>query len=409
MAAGAGRSRRDLSVVRILFIAPYIPSPIRVRPFHFIRELARHHKVAVLATGTGRELADAARLRTMCQAVEVVPFTRSAALRSCLAATMRGIPLQAAVCQSPAFRRRLRDLLATGSFDLVHLEHLRASRLIEDIPDALPRVYDSVDCISLLLDRTRRSSHSARQRLIAMLELRRTQAYEAQLLARFDKVVVTSPDDASALGALNPSADITVVPNGVDLASFAPFEGPREAATLVFSGKMSYHANATAALHFVKEIFPAIRAVVPEARLRIVGSAPPPSIRELARDPAIEVTGYVPDLRAAIGTATVAVCPVTVKVGIQNKVLEAMAAGLPVVCSREGTAGLAARAGGDYLVADDSDGFARDVCRLLADPALRDDVGRAGRQYVESHHRWSAVVNQLEQCYSEAKASHDSR
>jgi sugar transferase (PEP-CTERM/EpsH1 system associated) len=388
--------------MKILFVAPYVPSLLRVRPFNLIRELARAHEVTVLAVGATSDWPDVAALRTFCRSAELVPLMRGDSIISCAVAAARGRPLQSAVCQSPSLRRRLHDLLWWERFDVVHVEHLRAAQVVDEIPDNLPRVYDSVDCISLLLDRTRRSSHSPRQRLIAMLELARTRRYEGEILGRFDQVAVTSPDDAAALSELNPRAALTVIPNGVDLASFTPIEAPRDPATLVFSGKMSYHANATAVLHFVDKIFPIVRAAMPEARLRIIGSAPPPAIQELARDPAIAVTGHVADLRLAVAGATVAVCPVTVKVGIQNKVLEAMAMGVPVVCSREGTAGLLARPGRDYLVADGPTEFAHQVCLLLADAALRDEIGRAGRCYVEAHHRWTNAARQLVELYAEA-------
>jgi polysaccharide biosynthesis protein PslH len=391
--------------MRILFAVPYVPSLIRVRPYNFIRALADRHAITVLAMSMGGEAQDVPSLQAYCEHVEVVPFDRIAALRSCATAVLRGDPLQAAVCHSPAFGQHLDALLAGRRFDVVHVEHLRAAHLGTRLPASVPVVFDSVDCISLLLERTIRSSHDPRQRVLAMLELRRTRAYEARLLHRFDQVAVTSSDDAGALRALAPTAAVTIVPNGVDLEYFRPLAGPREPATLVFSGKMSYHANATAALHFVRHIFPLIREARPAVRLRIVGSRPPRAIQELARDPAITVTGHVADLRDTLAQATIAVCPVTVKVGIQNKVLEAMAMGLPVVCSRLGAEGLAAEPGQDLLVADDAAEFARHVGRLLAEPRLRDAIGRAGRRYVETHHRWGTAAGQLEALYQDARAS----
>ncbi len=388
--------------MRILFVLPYVPSLIRVRPYNLIRELARRHEIHVLATTTRRELQYAEHLRAFCRFVDVVPLRLGASARSCFAAALNGEPLQAAVCRMPELQRRLGDILVEDDFDLVHVEHLRAAHLRARIPDRLPTLFDSVDCLSLLLERTRRSSLSLRQRVLAMLELRRTRAYEASLLSRFDRIIVTSPEDAQALQALAPSVEVKVVPNGVDLGYFRPAGGARETATIVFSGKMSYHANATAALYFAREILPLIRGLRPDVRLRIVGSNPPGSVRALSRDPDISVTGYLPDIREGLRSATLAVCPVTVKVGIQNKILEAMAMGIPVVSTRQGVEGLSAEPGGDVIVADGPAEFAGQVCRLLADPALRERVGRAGRRYVEIHHRWDAAARKLETLYVEA-------
>jgi glycosyltransferase involved in cell wall biosynthesis len=302
---------------------------------------------------------------------------------------------------------RLRDLLADDHFDVVHVEHLRAGFLLTSVPPGVPRVYDSVDSISLLWERTRQASHSRVRRLIATLERLPTRAFEARLLRHADEIAVTSHDDAETLEALVPDASVTVVPNGVDLEFFDLRDEPREPRTIVFSGKMSYHANVSAVLHFVHQILPRVRQVVPDARVRIVGSNPPRVVRALATaDPSIEVTGYLPDIRPAIRSATVAVCPVTVRVGIQNKILEAMALGVPVVASSEGAAGLEARAGRDLLVGHGPDEQAQHVAALLTDAALHRRIAAAGRHYVERTHRWATAAAAFEHLYQRAIARH---
>lgn len=386
--------------MKILYALPYVPSVIRVRPYHLIRELAAgRHDVTVLATGSERELGDLAGLRAFCRAVEVVPARVASSLKSCASAALTGEPLQAAYCRSPQLTHRFDELINTGEFDVVHVEHLRAAHLGLRSSPSVPTVFDAVDCISLLQHRTLRASHSLRQRLLAALELRRTRRYEARLLRQFGSVVATSPEDARALEALAPGSRVTVVPNGVDMERFSPARGPVDRATLVFSGKMSYHANVTAVMHFVHEVLPRLRESHPDVRLKIVGANPPPAIKALAVNPAITVTGYVPDMRDALGAATIAICPVTVKVGLQNKVLEAMAMGIPVVATRLGADGLQATRGRDLLVADDPADFATHVTRLLADEGLRAAVGAAGRRYVEQNHRWASAAQRLENVY----------
>jgi sugar transferase (PEP-CTERM/EpsH1 system associated) len=392
--------------VRILFVAPYVPSQIRVRPYQFVRELSEQHHVLVLAVGSAQhDGAAISELRDWGVEVEIVPLHAAAALKSSALAAFQGAPLQSAVCQSPELRSCFRTVLSQQAFDVVHIEHLRAARLHEVVPRTIPRVYDSVDCISLLLERTLASSHSLKQRFISAVEVGRTRRFEARLIQGFDATVVTSLDDAHALERLAENAHVDVIPNGVDLESFRPYVGPVDPATLVFSGKMSYHANASAVLHFVKDVLPLVRMTHPEVRLRVVGSNPPRSIKALERDPAISVTGHVADMRETLGGATVAISPMTVKVGIQNKVLEAMALGMPVVTSRLGAQGLDARPEQDMLVAEDSAGFARQIGRLLDDRALRGRLARAGRQYVETYHRWEVAGRRLEAVYERVVAA----
>jgi sugar transferase (PEP-CTERM/EpsH1 system associated) len=380
-----------------------------VRPLNFLRELSRRHEITMLATAGERETEGLAEVQPYCRHVRLVPLRLTSSLRRCAEAAIQGKPLQAAVCQSSALDQSLAETLAEERFDLVHIEHLRAVDLSARIPAELPKVFDSVDCISLLLERTLHSSYSAFQRLVAALELHRTRAYEARVLRRFEHVTVTSADDARALNALEPEARISVVSNGVDLEYFEPLEATREHATLVYLGKMSYHANATAVQYFAREILPLVRQRRPDARLRIVGSKPTRAVRALANDPGVEVTGFVPDIREPLGRASVAICPVTVKVGVQNKVLEAMAMGVPVVSTRLGVEGLQAEPGRDLLVARTPAEFAAEVERLLSDPSLREQIGRAGRRYVETHHRWDSATRRLETLYQDAVERHAQR
>src|SRR5204863_7853178 len=122
-----------------------------------------------------------------------------------------------------------------------------------------------------------------------------------------------------------------VLSNGVDLQYFRPIEGPRQADTLVLSGKMSYHANVTAVLYFVREVLPLIWAERPQTQLWIVGQNPPASLKSLMADSSILVSGYVPDIRPYLCRAAVAICPITYGAGIQNKILEAMSCATAVV------------------------------------------------------------------------------
>jgi glycosyltransferase involved in cell wall biosynthesis len=241
---------------------------------------------------------------------------------------------------------------------------------------------------------------------MAAAELQRTRRYEAAILPRYDRVAVSSAVDAHELKTIAPKAELTVVPNCVDLDTFRPLACEREPATVIFSGKMSYHANVTAVQRFVREIYPIIRRAQHDVRLRIVGSDPTRAVRDLAQDPTITVTGFVPDLRDVIGTATVAICPVTVKAGTQYKILEAMAMELPVVSTTLGLEGLGAEPERDLLVADGAADFAQRVCALLADAQLRKRLGQAGRQYVETHHRWDDAARKLERLYQEATDLH---
>ena len=248
-------------------------------------------------------------------------------------------------------------------------------------------------------------------RLINRVELARTRAYEGRAVAAFDRVLVTSERDRASLLALAPAATpsdrVVVLPNGVDLDYFTPTTEPREADTLVFSGKLSYHANESAVRYLLGEIMPRIWSSRPGVRLALVGKDPSSDLRRLAAawPDRVTITGTVPDVRPYLRRAAVAVAPLVYGVGCQNKVLEAMACGTPVVSTPRAVGALAAGSGRDVIVADGAAPFAEAVLGLLADDALRADVGPAGRAYVETHHQWGRIAARLESIYAELAAA----
>ena len=320
------------------------------------------------------------------------------------------LPLQAALAFGPPLLEVVRHEAARGGYDVAHIEHLRGSALGYVLPDT-PAVLDAVDCISLLFERALRGSASLASRALALLDLARTRRYEAGYTAAFEQVIVTSPEDAWALQTLSreerreaAGETITVVPNGVDLDYFAPGEGERAPATLVFSGKMSYHANVAAALFLAREIMPLVWARRPDVRLVLAGSAPPAAVRALSADRRVTVTGYVPDLRPYLADATIAVAPLRYGVGIQNKVLEALATGTPTIAARQAARALAIADGREMLLAQTAPEYAAAILRLLDDPTARAALGAAGRRYVEQHHDWNRIVGRLEEVYHRAMA-----
>jgi len=315
----------------------------------------------------------------------------------------RPIPLQVAYDAAPALRAAISEQLATRRFDLLHVEFIRAlGALPETLP--LPVIWDAVDCISQLYEQGAQVGATPLLRLLGSREAHRTRAFERVQLQRFPQILVTSSRDRQALLALATAdeqrlADITVLPHGVDQEYFSVYNGPRAAETLVFTGKMSFHANVAGALTLVHQILPRIWQQRPGVRVLIAGSNPPPVVRRLARDPRIQVTGSVPDLRPYLRQAQVAVSPLPYAVGIQNKILEAMASGTPVVASPGAGAGLEAVPGRDLLLAADPAAFAEAVLRVLEDRALWDTLAEHGLAYIARHHNWPRIVAQLTAVY----------
>ena len=397
--------------MRIAYIVPYVPNLIRTRPYNLINQLASlGQEVTVFTLGSGQQdLIDMQVLKVQGRDVHyyVQPVWRS--LLNCAAAVPSRQPLQSVYSWQRDMALQIAQHASQNQFDIVHVEHLRGSRygsfLKSRLPN-LPVVWDSVDCISHLFEQAANHSRSFFGKFMTRFELSRTRRTEGDLACWFDHVLVTSPSDRNSLLGLVPSgkspSKISVLPNGVDLEYFHPHtEIQRDAETIVFSGKMSYHANISMVKYLVEEIMPRIWKVRPAARLCIVGKDPSPAIRQLMQNPLIVVTGTVDDIRPFLWRATVSVVPLLYGVGIQNKILEAMATGTPVVTTCRALLALQAQPGKNLLAYDDPDRFSEAVLQLIADRSLQHRIGNAAVTYVRTYHNWTSITSQLLNIYQE--------
>ena len=398
--------------MKIFYVTPYTPNPIRVRPHNLIRNLIRRgHQVSVYTLYTNETERDEVNtLRNSCE-VEAYEITNRESIFNSLKALPTGEPLQAVYSWQPKLAEKIVTDVVNKAPDIIHIEHLRGARYglfikssLQSLEQARPVVWDSVDCISDLFGQAVKRNSSLKQKLLLWFELSRTRSFESAAVGIFDKVLVTSPKDAQALqdvsGNTAASEAIHVLPNGVDLDTFRPKAGTsREPSTLIVSGKMSYHANIAMTLFLVQEIMPKVWVERPEINLWIVGKDPPREIQILDEHPQITVTGMVDDMADYLRRATIAIAPLRYGAGIQNKILEAMACETPVITNNQAMGSLSARVGEDLLIANDADEFAKSILDLLGDKDRREEIGKSGRQYVETSHDWTNITAQLETIY----------
>ncbi|WP_075060984.1 glycosyltransferase [Ornatilinea apprima] len=404
--------------LRVLFIVPYIPSLIRVRPYQFIRTLSNKGIKIILASiiTTSEDQRLVEELKPYLEELITIEFPSYNSYIHCMAGVAGTRPLQSLFSWSTKLagkiEQRISDCAGDKKIDLIHFEHIRGGRYGEFLFSQMsrqripwtPLVWDSVDSISSLFRQSAGMAPSLQTRLISRFELERTRTYERKLTKFVDRVLVTSDRDKDAFVKIESDFEhkITVVPNGVDLNYFTPGEAEgRIPGTILISGKMSYHANARMVYHFVNEIFPLILEGFPDAKLWIVGKDPNSTIQAYANDPRITVTGQVPDMRPYLQKASVAVAPVVYGTGIQNKVLEAMACSTPVVTTPAAGVSIHGENGVDYFVAETPEDFANDVVCLLNNESKRLAMGAAGRRFVEKRHDWDLICDELAQKYRE--------
>jgi sugar transferase (PEP-CTERM/EpsH1 system associated) len=404
-------SRLPRQPLRILYLCHRVPYPPdkgeKIRAFHEIRALSRRHRVHLL-TLADCEVPDLRPLEELCERVEVFPLQRSAAyLRAALGAVMgliRPQPLTLSFFESAELRSRVEELARSESFDLVVAYSSAMAPYVEPF-QGTPAVLDMVDVDSAKWAQYSRFA-SLPLRPVYALEARRLQAYEASLSGRFERIVLATGNETRLLKGFAPDAKAATIPNGVDLDFFQPMDLPKTPhPALVFTGQMDYFANIDGVVHFSHNVMPRLRRRFPDLELLIVGRSPAPAVRALCELPGVYVTGAVGDVRPFLERAWAFVAPLRIAQGVQNKVLEAMAMNLPVVCTDRVFAGLSEggfRHGRDLLAAADDEGLEACLTSVLEDAEMRAGLAECARQRLSISYRWTANMDRFEEILTSA-------
>jgi sugar transferase (PEP-CTERM/EpsH1 system associated) len=392
--------------MKILFVCHRLPFPPneggKIRAFNMIEHLAKEHSVVVASLShTEEELQNGAPLRDYCEDViaEVVP-PHIRWMNACKALAT-STPSSVAYFWSPKLYDRIQTKIRATKFDAIIVHCGNAAQYVLDNQDCF-RVLDYCDLDSVKWEEYSRWKPFPFSAGYA-LEAKKLRKYEHDLALRFQCCSVTTSDEKEKFGAFRVSTPCTVIPNGVDTSYFRRNEDSTSTgAVIMFLGRMDYFPNVDGVCYFATEVLPIIRERVPKVEFRIVGSNPAVKIRELAKIPGVVVTGYVPDVRRYATDATVSVAPLRIARGTQNKILESMAMGIPVVASREAAKGIDAVAGRDLLVAEDSQTFAKKVLEVLEDRRLGNRLSEAALKRIESAHQWSASMGILDRLLAQA-------
>ncbi len=396
--------RREGRNMDICFVAPRFPFPIikgdTLRAYHQIRELSRDHRIHLIAA-VEAPVSDAALLemRKYCAAIEVVHTSR---LRSYASLATLGfasrLPLQVLYFDSPQLRAAVRRVTSRGRFDVVHAMTIRVAPSVF-AGSNVPIVVDFMDSFAANIQ-TRREVVGPVMRRFYDLEYARVASYERSVAARTAGGFVIADLDRDAIQ----EPRLAIIPNGVDTQAVPFSDVGREAATLLFTGNMGYQPNIDAVVWFTGACWAKLRERHPALRLVIAGARPAPAVVALGRMPGVEVTGKVDSMLPYLHRATVAICPIRCGSGMQNKVLEAMAAGVPVVTSSFANRSIGASDLEAEIVDTESQVFANAVSRLLNDANLRGRRALAARRFVESEYSWSQRAAQLVTLYESAIA-----
>jgi len=407
--------------MRVLQLAPRICWPLdtgaKLRNYHLARVLAEHAQITLLAFVDDKQsLADLENLYAQVIAVRRDrDYTVSKILRGALGST----PLPVLNYTTDSMKQTLERVLNEQDFDLVQVESVHLMAYLPTIRAARNRplaVCDWHNIESELMQRYSEREPSLLRRAYARKTARLMGDFEKRAMHEFDAHIVVSERDAERLRSLNSAASVFVIENGVDTAYYSDEQIEQAHAALrvqharnespnrnriVFVGSMDYHANVDGVAGFARDVWPRLRDRQPELVFTIVGRDPLPQLRELTRIPGVEVTGTVDDVRPYYREALASVVPLNIGGGSRLKILEAMAAGVPVVSTSLGAEGLKVQHGQNILIADTGEQLVESISSVVENANLRKQLSEGGRTLVTSRYDWSALGENLFEIYQQ--------
>jgi glycosyltransferase involved in cell wall biosynthesis len=366
-----------------------------MRVYYTLRHLLRSHEVTLYALVSSPK-ADWQRHRPVLPGLEqkIFQMEKGAYVWNGATAFFSGLPLQVKLYKCPDLAQTLDSDIRSGGVDLLFVHLIRMAEYARPYRQ-VPRVLDMADSIY---------QHYARMPKIwwnlrwigARMDRSRVRRYESEVPGWFNNVLIHTEEDLEWVGKQSGATNLTQSQMGVDTEEFSFQEGPYNSRRIVYCGKLDYLPNADAALYFANQIFPLVRRRLPDAQFSVVGLNPPRSVRALARLPGVEVRANVPDIRREMASAGISVSPVRFGAGIQNKILQSLAMGIPVVATVFAAKPFGEPANSPLLAAESPKEFADQVVRVLEDPEFRRQLAHAGRELIEARFQWDQVLKPLD-------------
>jgi glycosyltransferase involved in cell wall biosynthesis len=383
---------------KILYITSRVPDPeiggfnLRVRGT--IRALQKHYDVHLVCLSP--QDVDPATIENLEAETAETRVIRYSRIRSATRALLRfgsNVPLLTQIYNDGSASKWINQNAA--SYDLIWCHLVRTAEFASNFEG--PKILDMADAIGRHYS-SAAPTGSRLWRKLRQIEANKTTRYELDACRRFDQTYVHTESDRASLIEHDSDIEnrIAISPMGIPEEFFAsPSLGdtqePQETKKIVFLGKMNYEPNVDAVEYFANEVFPIIQKKHHDAVFQIVGAYPTPRITRLGKLNGVEVTGFVDSPAEYLSSATAVVAPIRSGGGIQNKVIQAMAASKPVVTTSLGATGVGAASGSDYLVADSADETAECVSRILGDPSLANALGKSGHEFVRSRFSWADI------------------
>lgn len=382
--------------MNILVIAPFFPYPLtqggKITVFNTLKYLSRQHTVS-FACLTDLPISDYGPLREYCAEIVVVE-RKEQTLRDLCTFLAGDCPFNAVKLHSQAFVVELQKLLSRRSVDLVQIEFSLMWRYAA-IFTGIPCTLDAHNIEHRIIGQNRINCSNPLKKMLYAIEERKLKALEERAWRECNLCFTVSENERAAIATTLGNDDKLIAMVGIDLSRFEFLPKQSVGLRLLFVGGLNYHPNLDSADYLLREIFPLIRASLPEVRLDIVGHELWRVEGLLPENSGVALHENVPEILPWFRGADLLVVPLRFGAGIRIKILEAMAAGLPVVTTSKGCEGLVVEHGRELLVADDQESFASEVVRLLGDHELRRALAENARNFVAEHYSWETLVARM--------------
>lgn len=393
--------------MNILFLCPNIPAPPRngngvaLRNFGFIKGLSKKHRIWLLAFYSNeKEKAHINELKKYCVYVKAIP--KKINIFSLMVKAIKSIffppPLRVSLWYLAGMKKNLIDVISKNKFDVVHISSILMTCYIKNLKN-LPVIVDFIDSKSLYIKKEISSSFK-RFLIIPKIENQQILHYEKKVIKMVKNCIYISKVDRDyILRYLDFCSNIYVIPNGFWEIERMINNEDNITNSISFVGDMSYLPNVDAVRYFCKEIFPLVQKKIPIVSLYIIGRNPTKFVKSFSRYENIIVTGTVEDVYKYLIKTNVFVCPMKIGSGMNNKILEAMIAGVPVIATSKANEGIWAHDNKEILIADKPEDFASNIIKLLSDKKLSNYIVGNAKKLIKSNFNWENITSKLENIY----------
>lgn len=382
--------------MKLFCITSRVPWPLekgdKLRAYNQLRQLSKKHEIILCALNDSALHPDAVReLKKFCTEVHVVPLSGFSIFINLVRGFFSKIPLQVAYFTSASAKSKINSLISQTKPDRIYCQLIRTAEYVKD-QKSIPRIIDYMDVFSKGVER-RIEKVNAFKRPFFRMEWKRLLYYEELAFSYFEAHSIISQQDCDLL-PVNEKKRVAIIPNGVDTDFFSPSDAEKDY-ELLFNGNMNYPPNIESAVYIAEKILPLIRKTKPEIRLLISGANPSPEVLALQSEK-ITVTGWVDDVRESFARSKILVAPMQSSIGLQNKILEAMAMQLPCITTSLSNNAVKAIPDSQILVADTPEQFATHIQLLLDHPDKAKQLAENGYKMVHEKFNWQQTTALLE-------------